>query len=192
MHACLPVPRCDAVGSVGVRKRPRGSIRTAAFRYACGVISNDVIRLARLSDASPIARMSRDYIERGLGWSWTPTRVLRSIRDRSTNVAVIHQGGSMLAFGIMRYDDELAHLMLLATHPSRRRRGMAAAVLAWLELVARTAGIDKVRVETRVDAEPARAFYRSCGYVERERVGGYYRGVLDAVRLEKDLRTAPG
>lgn len=159
-----------------------------AFRYAWGVISDYVIRLARPTDASSIARMSRDYVERGLGWSWTATRVLRHIRDRNTNVAVIQQGGNMLAFGIMHYDDEVAHLLLLAVHPSRRRRGMAAAVLNWLEVVASTAGIEKVRVETRVGAEPARALYRSRGYVEVERVSGYYRGVEDALRLEKDLR----
>ena len=155
------------------------------------MISQHVIRLARPSDAVGIARMSRDYIERGLGWGWTATRVLRSIRDRATNVAVIHQGGNLLAFGIMRYDDRTAHLLLLAVHPARRRRGMAAALLAWLEAVARTAGIERILVETRVGSEPARAFYRSRGYSEVERVAGYYRGVEDALRLQKDLLTTP-
>jgi ribosomal protein S18 acetylase RimI-like enzyme len=164
-------------------------MRRPGFRYAWRVISDYAIRLARPTDASSIARMSRDYVERGLGWSWTATRVLRHIRDRHTNVAVIQQGGNMLAFGIMHYEDETAHLLLLAVHPSRRRRGMAAAVLAWLEAVARTAGIAKVRVETRVGAEAARAFYRSRGYFELERVSGYYRGVEDALRLEKNLHT---
>ena len=30
------------------------------------------IRLATSQDAALIAEMSRDYIEHGLGWSWTP------------------------------------------------------------------------------------------------------------------------
>jgi len=153
------------------------------------MISSYAIRLARHADATAIARMSRDYIERGLGWGWTATRVLRSIRDRATNVAVIHQGGSLLAFGIMRYDDQTAHLLLLAVHPARRRRGMAASLVAWLEAVARTSGIERIRVETRAGSDAARAFYRSRGYAEKERITGYYRGVEDAVRLEKDLRT---
>lgn len=156
-----------------------------------GMISAHTIRLARFSDASAIARMSRDYIEHGLGWGWTATRVLRSIRDRATNVAVIHQGGNLLAFGIMRYDEQTAHLLLLAVEPARRRRGMAAALLAWLEAVARTAGIERIRVETRADNLPALAFYRGRGYVQIERIPGYYRGVEDAARLEKDLRTTP-
>jgi ribosomal protein S18 acetylase RimI-like enzyme len=151
------------------------------------VISNYTIRLAQYADATAIARMSRDYIEHGLGWGWTATRVLRSIRDRATNVAVIHQGGNLLGFGIMRYDDQTAHLLLLAVHPARRRRGMAAALVAWLEAVARTAGIERIRVETRADNGPALAFYRDRGYVQIERIPGYYRGVVDAARLEKNL-----
>jgi|SRR5581483_810344 len=161
------------------------------FRYAGTMISSYAIRLARFSDAVSIAQMSRDYIEHGLGWGWTATRVLRSIRDRSTNVAVIHQGGSLLAFGIMRYDEQTAHLLLLAVHPARRRRGMAAALVGWLEAVARTAGIERIRVETRAGSDAARAFYRSRGYAETERIAGYYRGVEDAMRLEKNLHAAP-
>jgi ribosomal protein S18 acetylase RimI-like enzyme len=33
----------------------------------------------------------------------------------------------------------------------------------------------------------ARAFYRSQGYTELERISGYYQGTEDAVRLEKQL-----
>jgi len=53
--------------------------------------------------------------------------------------------------------------------------------------VARTAAIDTVRVEARADNETARAYYRSQGYAETGRLAGYYRGVEDAVRLEKQL-----
>src|ERR1700679_3056426 len=100
------------------------------------MISEPAIRLARFTDANAISRMSRDYVERGLGWAWTPTGGMRSLRDRSTNVAVIHQGGSLLGFAIMRYDERRAHLLLMAVHPMRRRRGLGAALLAWLEAVA--------------------------------------------------------
>jgi ribosomal-protein-alanine N-acetyltransferase len=153
------------------------------------MITEHAIRLARFNDAHAISRMSRDYIERGLGWGWTPMRVLKSIRirDRCTNVAVIHQGGNLLGFGIMRYDDCAAHLLLLAVHPARRRRGMASALVAWLEAVARTAGIEAIRVETRAGSAAARAFYRALGYAEVGRLHGYYRGVEDAVRFEKRL-----
>ena len=39
------------------------------------------IRLATLADAARIGEMSRDLIEHGLGWRWTPNSIRRCIRD---------------------------------------------------------------------------------------------------------------
>ena len=151
------------------------------------MITNHKISLALSRDAPAISVMSRDYVERGLGWDWTATRVLRSIRDRSTNVAVVRDGGPLLGFGIMKYGDDTAHLHLLAVHRSMRRKGMGTALLLWLEQTARASAIERVRLEARASNDLARAFYRSRGYHETERLSGYYRGVEDAVRLEKLL-----
>ena len=46
------------------------------------------IRFANRSDALAIAEMSRDLIEKGLGWSWTKERVTRCLRHPDTNVVV--------------------------------------------------------------------------------------------------------
>ncbi len=46
------------------------------------------IRLAEPSDAQPIALMSRDFIEAGLGWKYDASRVMRAIRDRETLAVV--------------------------------------------------------------------------------------------------------
>jgi ribosomal-protein-alanine N-acetyltransferase len=151
------------------------------------MVSLPAIRLAKFSDAEAIARMSRDHIEYGLDWGWSPTRVIRNMRDRSTNIAVMQQGGILLGFGIMRYADVRAHLLLLAVHPQRRRRGLATALLNWLEAVARTAAIQTIRVEARAENAGALAFYQSRGYAQTDRIAGYYRGVEDGVRLEKAL-----
>ena len=151
------------------------------------MIAKHNIGLALLSDASAISKMSRDYVERGLGWGWTPTRVVRSIRDRATNVAVVREAGNVLGFGIMKYGDDVAHLLLLAVHQTQRRKGLAAALLHWLESTARAAGIEAIRAEARAPNRAARAFYRGSGYREVEVLSGYYRGVEDAVRMEKRL-----
>jgi [ribosomal protein S18]-alanine N-acetyltransferase len=147
-----------------------------------------VVRLATAADVLAIADMSREYIEHGLGWSWTPTRIAAAIHDQSTNVAVIHQSDGVLGFGIMHYGDRSAHLALLAVHPAQRRRGIAARLVAWLEKSADTAGIERIRVEARSDNPGAIAFYQKHGYMQIDRIARYYRGVLDAVRLEKTLR----
>jgi [ribosomal protein S18]-alanine N-acetyltransferase len=147
------------------------------------------ISLATPADARPIAELSRDCIEHGLGWSWTPSRVLNAIRDRATNVAVAteHQR-TLLGFGIMQYGDDHAHLSLLAVHPVQRKRGLGALLLDWLEKSAVVAGIERVRLEARADNDEALAFYEDRGYKQTGLVSGYYQGSIDAVRFEKRLR----
>ena len=151
------------------------------------MIANHNVRLALPADAHSIAEMSRDYIENGLGWGWTEARVLRAMRDKSTNVAVVHDRGNVLGFGIMTYGDNAAHLLLLGVHKTQRKRGLGASILLWLEECALTAGIGRIQVEAREDNEAALWFYRGRGYREIERLTGYYRGIVDGVRLEKRL-----
>ena len=145
------------------------------------------IRLATPGDARAIAELSRDYIEHGLGWSYTPGRVLKAIHSRTTNVVVVRERSDLHAAGMMEYAETAAHLVLLGVHPGLRRRGLGTQVLRWLEECALTAGLSRVGVEARADNPGAVDFYLAQGYGLRGRVPGYYRGVLEAVRLEKRL-----
>jgi ribosomal-protein-alanine N-acetyltransferase len=151
------------------------------------MITGTPIRLATIDDAADIAAMSRDLIERGLGWKWTQARVRDSLRDPETNVALMRDGAGVLAFGIMSYRDETAHLLLFAVRATHQRRGVGGQLLQWLEDVARTAGIGRIHVECRRDNPAARNFYGEHGYHEFVIAKGYYGGVEDAVRLEKQL-----
>lgn len=155
--------------------------------------SDRTIALAHPADARPIAEMSRDCVETGLGWNWTPQRVLRSIRDKSTNVAVMRDGaGDLLGFGIMGYGDQRAHLSLLAVRPASRGVGLGRELLVWLEACASTAGLECITLEVRRDNPGGVEFYRRNGYEEVGSMPGYYSGVLDAVRFEKALWTRQG
>ncbi|HEX6834406.1 MAG TPA: ribosomal protein S18-alanine N-acetyltransferase [Rudaea sp.] len=148
------------------------------------------IRLAISSDAARIAAMSRDYVEAGLGWGWTPARVAHSIRNRATNVAIAEAEGELAGFGIMKYRDDEAHLLLFAVKPPLRRRGIGTALLHWLEESAVTAGIELIFLEARASNEAARAFYQRHGYRELATLKGYYSGREDAVRIGKDFSSA--
>lgn len=145
------------------------------------------VRLAVPSDARSIAQLSRASIEQGLPWRWTPARVLGAIRSRFANVAVVYEDGCFLAFGIMEYGDEAAHLVLLGVQPAHRRRGLGRAVVLWLEACAHTAGIGLIRLEARADNPKGIAFYESLGFRVAGRISGYYSGLIDAIRLEKRL-----
>jgi ribosomal-protein-alanine N-acetyltransferase len=149
--------------------------------------SETSLGLAQATDAEAIARMSRDCIEYGLDWTWRAPRVLRNIRDASTNVIVSREQRGLAGFAVMRYGDDEAQLLLLAVHPARRRCGVGAGLVGWLEASARTAGIGVIRLQARCGNLAARRFYRSLGYRELARVNGLYDGVEDGVRIAKDL-----
>jgi len=155
------------------------------------VISNLTIRLATPADAFAIAALSRAEIEHGLPWTWREPRVRHAIADPDTNVIVVGPPGAVVAFGVMAYAEDDAHLLLLAVHHSQQRQGIGSALLDWLEEAARAAGASRVRVEARMDSEPARSFYSERGYHEGQIVGRMYSARLDGVRLEKWLR-GPG
>ena len=148
------------------------------------------IRLATHADAARIGEMSRDYIERGLSWSWDARRVAHSIARRDTNVAVAEIGNELAGFGIMGYHDSDAHLMLFAVRPSQRRKGVGTALLHWLEVIAVTAGVELIWLEARANNTEALAFYRARGYRLLDTIHRYYSGVEDAVRIGKDLTEA--
>jgi ribosomal-protein-alanine acetyltransferase len=151
------------------------------------MITEYEVKLAVPGDAVAISELSRDAIEYGLSWNWTPPRVTRSIADSATNVTVVRHGDSLVGFAIMVYGEEEAHIVLLAVHPAYRRKGVASTLLSWLETTTRIAGIDLIRLEARAQNAAARSFYRKHGFKELELRKGYYEGVEDAIRMAKDL-----
>jgi len=151
------------------------------------VIASHDIRLGTIEDASRIALMSRDLIEHGFRWKWTPSSIRGGIRNPAINVAVAPIGQEIAGFAIMQYKDDEAHLMLLGVDPAQRRKGVASALMSWHETTALTAGIGAIYIEARAGNAAARALYRKLGYGEVQYVRGYYSGVEDGVRFAKDL-----
>jgi ribosomal protein S18 acetylase RimI-like enzyme len=149
------------------------------------------IGLARLNDAAPIARMSRELIEYGLRWRWTPARVAASIRAPEVNVLVAHIGARIAGFAIMRYGDDTAHLELLAVAPQYRRAGIGQQLLRWLEECAMVAGTFTVSLEVRAGNEGAQSFYTRLGYRSLMQLPGYYQGKEAALRMGRDLTRRP-
>lgn len=146
-----------------------------------------ILRPAHTSEAAAMATMSRLHIEYGLRWRWTPARVRSSIRDRETMVLVASVDGDVAGFAIMRFGDTEAHLHLLAVSPAHRRLGLGRALLDWLEVSCRTAGIQRIRVELREHNGAAREFYSSLGFRRIGRIPGYYDRQEAALVLSKRL-----
>jgi ribosomal protein S18 acetylase RimI-like enzyme len=144
--------------------------------------------LATEADALGIARMARDLIETGLGWSWNAARVLRSIRELDTLVLVARAGSRLIGFAIMDFGEESAHLSLFAVDPSHQRRGIGRHMFGWLKDSALTAGIAVVKLELRASNLGAQQFYRRLGFEETGWTAGYYRRRETALRMALRLR----
>lgn len=151
------------------------------------MITNEEIRLATAGDATSIAELSRDNIESGLGWSWTPARVRREIRNRHANVIVMSEGKLLTGFAVMQYLEGEARLNLLGVHPQYREKGVGRRLVRWLEETALANGNGIIYLETRLSNEKARLFYKSLGYKIIQRIPRYYNGKETAIRMAHDL-----
>lgn len=132
--------------------------------------------------------MSRELIEQGLPWRWRPERVTQAIMAKGNNVAVVREHGELVAFGIMEYHDDDAHLVLFAVRKARQRQGVGSALLRWLETVARVSGAERIRLAALRSNDAARIFYNEHGYHERVIKSRMYSGLADGILLEKYLR----
>lgn len=150
------------------------------------------LRLALPSDTRQIALMSRDLIEGGLGWSWNPQRVEAALRHPETVSLVacdrVRGSDRVVAFAIMQFGEDHAHLSLLAVQPAHRRLGLGRRMMDWLTESAYAAGIAALHLELRASNQGARRFYRSLGFTETAYIPGYYSGREMALRMLKALR----
>jgi ribosomal-protein-alanine N-acetyltransferase len=147
--------------------------------------------LARAADALDIAEMSRDLIEQGLTWSWTPARVQHFISGPESSVVVARREQRVAAFAIMHFGDEVAHLNLLAVAPEHRRQGLGRRLMDWLTATAIEAGVFRINLELRTRNDSARIFYEGLGFDQLGVVQGYYQGREAALRMSRHLAKNP-
>ena len=143
---------------------------------------------ARIGDAGRLAAMSQEHVETGLRPAWGAARIRWHMRDADSVVLTARLAATVVGFAIMRYGEDIAHLNLLAVAPGHRRRGVARALVQWLEETALTAGAFVIGLELREGNEAARALYRALGYRELGQIPGYYQGVETAIRMVRDVR----
>jgi ribosomal-protein-alanine N-acetyltransferase len=148
------------------------------------------VRLARLGDAPRIANLSRTLIESGLPWSWTPRRVAAHMRSREHLTAIAVHGGELAGFVLAQFGNRSVHIALLGVAHAYQRRSLGRQLVNWVEESASVAGLFLMQLEVRAGNEAARRFYTKLGYRETARAAGYYSGVEDAIRLERDLAIA--
>jgi ribosomal-protein-alanine N-acetyltransferase len=151
------------------------------------MICSNEIRVANFFDAVSIAKMSRDLVESGLGWSWIPSRVVKEMKSKNSNVIVTLDEKKVIGFAVMKYYENEARLNLFGVHSKYRRIGVGTQMIKWLEEIAVINGNDVVYLETRLRNQEARKFYKSLGYKVIQRIPGYYNERETAIRMAHDL-----
>ena len=146
-----------------------------------------LVTLAHSSDAREIAEMSRDMIEGGLTWAWTPARVMQFIASKDSSAVVLRRGGQIAAFAMMHFGDETAHLNLLAVAPEYRRQGLGRQLVDWLCASALEAGVLHINLELRATNTGAQVFYAALGFERVSVKQGYYQGRESALRMSRRL-----
>jgi ribosomal protein S18 acetylase RimI-like enzyme len=142
-----------------------------------------LVTLAQAADAREIAEMSRDLIEGGLIWAWTPGRVLQSIANKDSSVIVARRDQRIAAFAMMHFGDDTAHLNLLAVAAPHRRQGLGRQLVDWLRASALEAGLSRINLELRTTNVDALAFYAALGFERQGVKQGYYQGRESALRM---------
>ena len=146
------------------------------------------IEFAKLTDADEISLISRDEVEYGLGWNYTPQKITRIIKDKSKNIVVARINRNLVGFGVMTYHKDQANLDLLAVKKEFRRMKIATQIVLWLEKVAFTTGAFNIFVQVREFNVGAIEFYEQLGFQKLEHDEGYYKAVETAVIMAKMLR----
>lgn len=153
------------------------------------VIKGVTIDLARKTDAEPIARLSRKYLETGLpGWVWNPEKVLDSICHPDSLVLLGCNSETVIAAAIISFSKRSAHLNLLVVAEEFQHMGIGSCLLRFLENSASLYGKRYLNLEVRANSEAALAFYQVLGYRKMKVLPNYYHNGESAIRMSHSLR----
>ena len=83
--------------------------------------------------------------------------------------------GDADCFALVRVVLDEVELLTIATHPTYQRQGLARAIMADWQVVARKRGATRAFLEVAADNTPAIALYHLCGFQTNGVRPGYYR-----------------
>ncbi len=88
---------------------------------------------------------------------------------------------------VTRSGSRVGRIYSVVVAPQARGRRLAERMVRAAQAAARRRGLRQIKLEVRQDNAPARALYAKLGYVEEQRLPGYYDDGADGLRLCKDL-----
>ena len=141
-----------------------------------------MIRPARAEDAQALAALERDTFA---SQAWTLKQVEAEVVGPTRHVLVAESGGDVVGYGAISMAGDVADLTRIVVAESKRRAGIASALLAALHDAAAREGVERMLLEVAESNVDARAFYAAHEYTEISRRRGYYADGDDALVLAR-------
>jgi ribosomal-protein-alanine N-acetyltransferase len=145
-----------------------------------------VIRRAEVGDALRVSELEH----RNLGSdAWPFGFVAQGVAGEvpTAHWFVADVDGELIGHAVVSVVAEIAELQRISVDVEQRRGGLATALLATVEALARDLGAERVLLEVREDNDGARAFYAAAGFEVLARRERYYADGTAAEVMAKDL-----
>lgn len=156
-----------------------------------GTLNMTELREGGAQDLAEVARIMEDAFDPRFGEAWTSAQCLGMLSLPGVWLVIASLDGQDMGFALARVIADEAELLLLATRPAARRRGIAGALLRAVIAEAESRGVAQLHLEVRAGNDAVR-LYRREGF---EKVGerrNYYRGKMgqafDAHTYARELR----
>ena len=147
-----------------------------------------LIRDFRPEDFETLWRMDQECFPPGISYSKQELRAYIRNRGTFTSVAVNQTTGEAQGF-IVVHAGSAGHVITIDVSPKARRAGIGTLLLHSAEVKLQSRGASAVNLETAVDNMSALAFYKKHGYHVVRSWPRYYSNGVDALVMEKPLRT---
>jgi len=133
------------------------------------------LREGGVQDLPQVTGIMLDAFDARYGEAWTGAQCMGMLSLPGVWLVVASLDGIDSGFALARSTGEEAELLLLATHPAARRRGIAGALLRAVIAEARDRGVQEMHLEVRAGNEAVQ-LYRLEGFDKVGERRNYYRG----------------
>ncbi|GHH13736.1 hypothetical protein GCM10008023_14620 [Sphingomonas glacialis] len=133
------------------------------------------LRTGAVADLASVDRVMQAAFDPRFGEAWTHNQVLGLLAMPGVWLTLAEVSGESAGFALSRRVLDEAELLLLATTPHLRRRGVAGALLRTVIGDAGLQGATSIHLEVRSDNDAIK-LYSSEGFIMAGRRRDYYRG----------------
>lgn len=155
-----------------------------------GILNQSELREGGVHDLQQVAGIMQEAFDPRFGEAWTSAQCMGMLSLPGVWLVIASLDDQDVGFALARLAADEAELLLLATRPSARRRGIAGALLRAVIEESRDRAATQIHLEVRAGND-AVELYRREGFVKVGERPNYYRGkagqLFDAHTYAKKL-----